>query len=295
MDIHMPAEPNDPTSGPGPHDIRSDTFRFDRSPARPALGLAAIVFAILFNVPYAGLAMTFQYPDVLRASAGEALGLFAQGGGSLVLTWHAFALCALALAPFAIAFSITRDRLQRQPGLALSGAVLGALAGVAQAIGLWRWVFVVPGLATIHADPNAAPDAIRSAEQAFALLNQYGGVAIGEHLGQTLTALFVASVACLQWTERARVNAALGFVTAITILVGTNEGLAIALGASGELFSLATIAGFLGLTTWLIASGLGLLRGPQDGPWTNPSDAARCNPGDTAEILQHGLNDPGAG
>lgn len=226
------------------------------------LGVAAIVFAVVFNVPYAVLATTFEYPDVLRKPAGEALALFAQGGPSLIFTWHAFALCALALAPFAIAISITRERLEQHPGLAISGAVLGALAGLAQAIGLWRWVFVVPDLARTHADPNAAPEAVLNAEHAFALLNQYGGVAIGEHLGQTLTALFVAAVACLQWTERARITAAIGAVAALTILIGTNEGLAIALGASGEVFSLATIAGFLGLTAWLIASGISLIRNP---------------------------------
>lgn len=236
----------------------------DLQAARPTprigLGAVAILFAILFNVPYAVLAATFEYPDVLRKPAGEALALFGQGGAGLILTWHAFALCALALAPFAIALSITRERLDRRPGLALSGAVLGALAGLAQAIGLWRWVFVVPDLARTHADPSAAPEAILGAERAFALLNQYGGVAIGEHLGQTLTALFVGSVACLQWTEQARVSATIGLLTATTILVGTNEGLAIALGASGDIFSLATIAGFLGLTVWLIATGVGLLR-----------------------------------
>jgi hypothetical protein len=37
--------------------------------------------------------------------------------------------------------------------------------------------------------------------------------------------------------------------------------LAIALGQRGDLFSLATIGGFLGLTLWLIATGIGLLRG----------------------------------
>lgn len=233
-----------------------------RIPSRFGLGVAAIVFAGVFNVPYAILATTFEYPEILRKPGGEALALFAESGAGLILTWHAFALCALALAPFAIALSNTRERLGRQPRLALSGAVLGALAGLAQAIGLWRWVFVVPSLAQTHADPNAASEAVLNAERAFALLNQYGGVAIGEHLGQSLTALFVASVACLQWTERARVSAVIGLVTAVAILIGTNEGLAIALGASGEVFSLATIAGFLGLTAWLVASGIGLIRNP---------------------------------
>jgi hypothetical protein len=33
----------------------------------------------------------------------------------------------------------------------------------------------------------------------------------------------------------------------------------LAIGQSGDMFSLATIAGFLGLTAWLIATGIGLL------------------------------------
>jgi hypothetical protein len=93
------------------------------------------------------------------------------------------------------------------------------------------------------------------------VLNQYGGVAIGEHLGQWLLAFFVLLLVCLQWGERKFISAALGFVTTLAVLVGTGEGLAIALGQSGEMFSLATIGGFLGLTLWLIASGIGLIRG----------------------------------
>jgi hypothetical protein len=94
-----------------------------------------------------------------------------------------------------------------------------------------------------------------TAEQAFDLLNQYGGVAIGEHLGQLLTALFVLMLASLQWREQNRITAGLGFLTALAIALGTGEGLAIALGQSGEVFSLATITGFLALTLWLIVTG----------------------------------------
>lgn len=228
---------------------------------RPVTGLSAIVLAIIFNVPFSILAATYNYPDVLRGPAGEALDLFAAGGASLILTWHAFALSALALAPMAIALSLTPARVASKPALSIGAAILGALAGVAQAMGLWRWVFVIPELARTHADPNATPEAKLAAEQAFAILNQYGGVAIGEHLGQLLTALFVLLLACAQWSEKARISAVIGFATALAIAAGTGEGLAIALGQSGEMFSLATIGGFLGLTLWLIATGIGLLRG----------------------------------
>lgn len=186
--------------------------------------------------------------------------MFAAGGANLILTWHAFALSALLLAPLAIALALTPKAVAQRPGLAIGAAITGSLAGLAQAIGLWRWVFVVPGLARVHADPSADAAARSSAEQTFDLINQYGGVAIGEHLGQLLTALFVLLLSALQWTDAKRVSAALGFVTAAAIVIGTNEGVAIALGQSGQAFALATIAGFVGLSIWLIATGLGLLR-----------------------------------
>jgi hypothetical protein len=228
--------------------------------ARPLTGIAVIALAIAFNVPYAVLAATYDYPDILRRPAGEALNLFAAGGASLVFTWHAFAVTALLMAPLAIALALTPKAVAQKPALAIGAAIAGALAGVTQAMGLWRWVFVVPGLARVHSDPASDESAKRAAEQTFDLINQYGGVAIGEHLGQLLTALFVLLLSAMQWTEAKRISAAIGCVTAAAIVFGTNEGVAIAVGQSGETFALATIAGFLGLAVWLIATGIGLLR-----------------------------------
>jgi len=232
--------------------------------SRPLTGAAAILLAIGFNVPYAVLATSYDYPNVLRRPAGEALDMFAAGGASLILTWHFFALSALLLAPLAIALALTPRSVAARPALAVGAAITGALAGLAQAIGLWRWVFVVPGLARVHADRSADPAARHAAEQTFDLINQYGGVAIGEHLGQLLTALFVLLLSAVQWREARRVSATTGFVTAAAIVVGTNEGVAIALGRSGEAFAIATIVGFLGLAMWLIATGVGLLRPARD-------------------------------
>ena len=229
--------------------------------ARPITGVCAIVLAIVFNVPFSILAATYNYPDVLRGPPGEALDLFAAGGAQLILTWHAFALSALALIPVAIALSLTPQRVAERPALAIGAAITGALAGLAQAIGLWRWVFVIPGLAQTHATGDI--EAQHSAERAFAILNQYGGVAIGEHLGQWLTALFILLLALAQWQERARISASIGFIAAIAIAIGLQEGVALALGQSGETFGLITIAGFMGFTIWLIATGIGLFRAPR--------------------------------
>jgi hypothetical protein len=228
---------------------------------RPLTGASAIALAIMFNVPFSILAATYNYPDVLRGPPGEALDLFAAGGASLIMTWHAFALSALALAPLAIALSLTPQRIATRPALAIGAAITGALAGLAQAIGLWRWVFVVPGLARQHATGDAETQ--RSAERAFDILNQDGGVAIGEHLGQWLTALFILMLALAQWQERARISATIGFIAAALIAAGTHEGIAIALGQPSEIFSLITIAGFMAFTLWFIATGIGLFRAPR--------------------------------
>lgn len=231
--------------------------------ARPMTGASAIALAIVFNIPFSVLAATYNYPDVLRGAPGDALALFAAGGDGLILTWHAFALSAFALVPMAIALSLTAERVAARPALAIGAAMTGALAGLAQAIGLWRWVFVIPALADAYVAPGATAETQSAAERAFVLLNQYGGVAIGEHLGQLLTALFILMLALIQWGERSRISAVIGFLAAFAIAVGTGEGLALALGRSGDMFSLVTIAGFAGFTLWLIATGIGLFRAPR--------------------------------
>jgi hypothetical protein len=222
------------------------------TPSAIWIGLGAIALGVGFNAPYAALAGLYDYPQVLRRPPGEALDLFVAGGDPLILAWYAFMLSALALVPLAVGLSITPGRLAARPALAIGAAICGALAGLSQAIGLSRWVFAIPMLAR---DTDRA-----AAEQSFALLNAWGGVAIGEHLGQTLTVLFVAQLAALQWGEARRITATLGGLTAILLTIGTAEALALALGRAGDVFALFTIAGFATLTAWLIATGLGLIR-----------------------------------
>src|SRR5690348_15197130 len=110
-----------------PHDMARD------------IGVALILFAIAFNLPYAWLAVNFHYPAILRQPPGAILSAFNDGGTPLILAWAFFALTALLFAPIAVAMG----RVTNAP----SGvAALGVAAGITQAIGLSRWVYVVPGL-----------------------------------------------------------------------------------------------------------------------------------------------------
>lgn len=227
---------------------------------RPMAGASAVALGLGFNVPYAALAVLYDYPAVLRRPADEALAAFAEGGAPLVLAWHGFALSALALAPVAVALSVTPARMARVPGLALGAALAGAAAGIVQAAALWRWVFAVPELARIAERAPAGSAASVAAGQGFDLLNRAAGMAAGEQLGQLLTAGFVLLLALMQRGEGQPRLAGLGFATAAAIALGTGEGLAVALGGNGAGFALVTIAGFLGLSGWLAATGITLLR-----------------------------------
>lgn len=230
------------------------------------LGFALIALAVGFNVPFALLGARFDYPDILRHPAAEVLQAFAAAGPGLVLIWYAFALSAILMVPVAIALAFSGSDWQARPALSIGAAITGALAGLVQAIGLLRWVFAVPVLAQSYVDP-ATTEAQRAAlELGFDVLNLWGGVAIGEHLGQILTCLWLALVAAQRWhsTNRLdRVGNGLAVLAIAGISVGLGEGLSVALGSPADLFSLFTILGYLAFSAWMVTLGLSLLRTPQ--------------------------------
>jgi hypothetical protein len=229
---------------------------------RTLLGAAALILAIAFNLPFALLASSFDYPDILRRPAGEVLDAFAAGGAPMILTWYAFALSAVGLIFFAPALALATADWNRRPGLAISAALMGALAGLAQAIGLFRWVFAVPSLATFHTDPATDVATRASLETAFTLLNGWGGIAIGEHLGQILTLAWVtlAALQALSNHQRlARPAAAIAGLAVAGIGIGLGEGLSLALGHQAPLLAVATVAGYLAFSLWLLVTGAGLV------------------------------------
>jgi hypothetical protein len=210
-------------------------------------GLSLIALAVLFNLPYARLASAFDYPGILRQPTAAILTAFTAGGPALIATWYAFALSALLMIPVSLAHAFTRGRLTTAPALAISAAIIGTLAGLTQAMGLLRWTLVVPGLA-------ATQD-----QAGFALIHAYAGLAVGEHLGMLLTALHVGLIAALQHREAARLTTLTGAATTALIALGGMEGPALAMGLDGTAFGLAAIAGYLGLSLWMILSGAALL------------------------------------
>ncbi|MBU1324676.1 MAG: DUF4386 domain-containing protein [Alphaproteobacteria bacterium] len=158
--------------------------------SRRKAGAAMIAFALAVNGPYLLLIDRFGYDDVLREPPLEVLAAFRAGGPELILIWLAFAACSLAfLWVSAWTGTAVEASGRRWPAWA---AAAGAGSAIAQAVGLSRWSFVVPGLADRALDGSALESAV--AVGAYQTLHQFAGVAIGEWLGQTLMAAWTLAI-----------------------------------------------------------------------------------------------------
>lgn len=146
---------------------------------RAALPWMLIAVPIVFNAFYAGLAVRFSYPGILRRPTSEILARFAAGGTGLVLLWWGFALTALLF----VVVAALSGSLVPDPDLAALVVVVGVVAGLVQALGLMRWVFLVPHLARKSADGADA----RAIDLVFQSFHRYLGVTVGEHLGYLAT------------------------------------------------------------------------------------------------------------
>lgn len=212
------------------------------------LGVLLIAAPVLFTAAYAALGVTFQYPAILRKPTAEILERFSRGGTRLVLTWWLFAMSALAFVPIA---ALGGARIA-DPGLAVVTVATGVLAGLVQALGLLRWVFVVPHLARESAVG-------KDVDLVFQSLHRYLGVAVGEHLGY----LFTGS-----WTVLFAVGAGLpvwlaipGVVIGAMLLIGSLEFVGPFERDGFRLAGLLVSVGYSLWPAWLIAIGIVVLLG----------------------------------
>lgn len=209
------------------------------------IGILLILGACLLFVPYTLLTITFDYPDVLRLESGEILSRFKAGGNPLIWTWFAFALVGL---PLLGAYSLIGQQLESRRWYVRLATSIGVIGLVVQMVGLLRWTFVVPMLAERYASGTGATR--EAAVVAFQTIHQYGGVVLGEHMGQLFTILWTLLIAT-----------ALGSLGMIPRWLRWMAYIAsgIYLAAQAELFATVMpgfpvwdMAGFLGSTLWLL-------------------------------------------
>jgi hypothetical protein len=226
-------------------------------------GILFIIGALLVNIPYTLLIMNFDYPDILREPTGQILTRYQGGGTGLVFTWLAFAWVGL---PLLFAIVMLQKVLEREDTPYLwSGTVVGVIGGIAQMIGLLRWTFVVPVLARIYTDPSASAATKESSAIVFQAVHQYGGVVLGEHIGQTFTIfwMLLVSLAMFRSTLFKPWLAWFGILASVVYLLAQTELLATVI----PNFPVVPEAGLIGSLLWLIwmiALGVFLVRAKTD-------------------------------
>ena len=213
-------------------------------------GALMIAVPVVFATGFTGLQMVFEYPDILRHPAGEVLTRFAHAGAELHLFWYLMMVAALAFIPAVIA--LARHFWKSQPTVAAFSAGFGILAGLVQALGLMRWVMLVPALAASYVAPDATLAQQEMAMALFDAANRYLGMGVGEHLGYLFTALWTLTIAVLVWS-RLRWLGVAGIVIAAGVAAGMLEPFGVA--GAGDINSMA----FSLWALWAIALGVALL------------------------------------
>jgi hypothetical protein len=222
-------------------------------------GILLIVLPVAYNGLYTLLARSFDYPDILRRPTAEVLERFTAGGSALVLTWWAFAMSAVLLAPTAVLVSATFA--DANPTLLSVATAIGLLAALVQFLGLIRWPFAVPHLAREMVDPASSADKKEAVDAIFQTLNRYLGVAVGEHLGYLFTGVWTGLVgaAVLQSEVLHPAFGVIGLILAPLFVVGSMEFVG-SNETKGWTFAgtLVPIA-YIGWSLWLLAMGIALL------------------------------------
>lgn len=220
-------------------------------------GYLFIISSILVFIPYTILTIIFDYPVILRNDPGIILTRFHDGGSNLIMMWWLFAMVGF---PLLIAYKMLGSLLEKEFPFVKWATTIGIISGIVQIVGLLRWVFVVPVLAENYITTSDA-GVQESIKIIFLVVHHYGGVVLGEHLGQLFTIVWMVAIcfALFKSVEFPKWISIFGFVTAGIYLLAQTELFATVI--SG--FPVIGWAGFVGSTLWLfwmIALGILLIR-----------------------------------
>lgn len=237
---------------PAPHSALVPGGARSRLSGHRLTGALLMGVPLVFTLVFVLLGTAFEYPDILRRPVGYVLERFTAGGAGLIALWYGMFASALVFTALPV---LTRRLFPERSVLLDLGVTFGVLAGLVQALGFARWVFLVPALAATHADPTSSEATRAAVGVVFDAFNRYAGVAIGEHLGYLFTALWTLSVA-LPLLARSRWLGASGIVFALGILVGMLEP------AGASWAGAVNAVAYLAWSVWMVALGVLAWRAP---------------------------------
>ena len=216
-------------------------------PASKALGLLLVVEALLSFAPIAILGPAIGWPASLGNPAAQQLAAVHAAPAAVNVGYAVYLLYSVLVAPVMIGLALRC--LGRSPGWALISVVaLASLSTLARAVGILRWMTVMPVLATAHAGADTA--ARPGIELLFSALTRWGG-GIGELLGVSLfMGLALATLCGAAWRSGGMPRSlALGGLVSAALLLGLFLP-ALRLPAVVPVAVAVTV-----LTLWMLAAG----------------------------------------
>jgi hypothetical protein len=221
------------------------------SSARRVVAALLIVDALLAFAPVVILGTTIGWPASLSLPAAQQLALIGAHPGAVATGYGLYLLYSLLIAPAMIGLAALAFGGLHRP-FAATVAAFAALSALARAIGILRWLTVMPALATAHA--VATPDERAQIELVFTAITRYGG-GVGEVLGVGLL-MSVAVGALAIGAFRARCLpmglTVSGFVVALLLA-------AVAMPTLGLPRVVPAALAVTVLSVWMVACGLWVL------------------------------------
>ncbi len=210
------------------------------------IGLLLIIGVLLLFLPYSILTIIFDYPHILREDSGLILSKFYNVGTPLIIVWWLFALVGL---PILEAYVLIGQKLESKFYFVRWGTTLAVISGIVQIIGLLRWTFVVPYLAKTYVVTQ--DESIKeTCKIVFQTIHQFGGVILGEHIGQLFTVawIFIIATAFKKLRLMPKWIVWLGYSSAFIYLLAQAELFATVI----PNFPVWSSAGLIGSSLWLI-------------------------------------------
>lgn len=195
-----------------------------------------------------------NWPASLDEAPSVILPLILDQAGPVFAGYSSYLFHALILIPLAVLLPLTL-RMSRTMGSLV--IVLGVLAGLAKALGIVRWIFLMPGLTMAYVDPAASEATKAAIEVTYDAFNAYAG-GVGELLGVGFFAgvwTVLISVSLLRLGRGAQILgyaglvAAFGLLSTLPSVVGIESPVLLTL--SGIIWQLWTAA----LAIWHLRAG----------------------------------------
>ena len=226
-----------------------------RLPGR-ALGGLLIADALLSLAPVVVLGAAIGWPASLDKPAAEQLAAVAANAEGVTLGYGLYLLYSVLIAPVMIGLAARACGGLNSP-LAMTVAAFGALSALARAIGILRWLTVMPVLASAHAAADPATRA--QIELLFSATTEYGG-GIGEILGVSLfMALSLGTLGVAAWQRGGLPK----WLAAAAVLSAALLA-ALALPSLGIDLHLPVAVAVSMLSLWMLVAGVWLLRTARD-------------------------------